>query len=204
MIKVIIFDLWDTLIYSKDKAIFKEYNQLIKDKLGKSYKDSTYRQNITEEQTIHDMKTLSSQQDAKRLKSLLRKQNENCTLYKETIELLKDLKKNYKLGIISNTNSIAKKQIYNLQLDKYIDIIVLSCDVNLVKPNNKIFELALKQLKIKPEEALYVGDIYDVDIVGAKNAGLNAILIDRNNYYPEIKDKIKDLTELKSVLQRFQ
>ncbi len=66
------------------------------------------------------------------------------------------------------------------------------------KPQPEIFLAALKKAAVKPSEALYVGDQYQIDIVGARGVGINALLIDRNDYFPDITDcpRIRSLTEI--------
>lgn len=50
--------------------------------------------------------------------------------------------------------------------------------VKVEKPNPKIFKIALEKANCKPKESLYIGDIYDIDILGANSVGMQAILID--------------------------
>ncbi|MBN2463475.1 MAG: HAD hydrolase-like protein, partial [Dehalococcoidia bacterium] len=66
------------------------------------------------------------------------------------------------------------------------------------KPNPEIFQAALKKAKVKPEEVIYTGDQYDLDIVGARGVGMKALLIDRNDYFPDITDcpRIRSLAEV--------
>lgn len=203
-IKAILFDLWGTLTYNKSEQAFWDVEDLITEKLGKSYKDKLYRINTTKEQLIHDMKTLVSYKESRKLDALIRKNEENARLYTDVVPVLTELQKEYKLGIISNTNALSKEEMLKLGLDKFMDIMVFSCDIGDVKPYPKIFSLAIKQLNLKSEECLYVGDQIDTDVNGAKNSGLNAMLIDRKNRYPEIEDKIKDLNGLDKMLKTFE
>ena len=85
-------------------------------------------------------------------------------------------------------------------LNQYFDIVVLSYESGLLKSDPKMFELALKKLKVKKSEAVMVGDSIESDIRGAQAAGIRAILIDRRGVR-EYEDKISSLKELKDVLK---
>jgi putative hydrolase of the HAD superfamily len=50
--------------------------------------------------------------------------------------------------------------------------------VGVEKPDPRVFGMALSRLGVSPSEALYVGDIYEVDVVGARRAGMDVILLD--------------------------
>jgi putative hydrolase of the HAD superfamily len=54
-----------------------------------------------------------------------------------------------------------------------------------MKPNQAIFALALEKAKAKATETLYIGDQYKIDIAGARAAGIKAVLIDRDDFFPE-------------------
>ncbi|MBW3002391.1 HAD family hydrolase [Candidatus Woesearchaeota archaeon] len=122
-------------------------------------------------------------------------------LYPETINVLEELKKKkYKLAIVSNSpNNSVEPVIEKFGLGKYFDVVALSWETGYLKTDKELFENTLKKLKVKKEDALMVGDSIPTDIEGAKNAGVNAILVDRKGSR-EWPEKIKDLTELDTVL----
>ena len=82
-----------------------------------------------------------------------------------------------------------------LGIESYLDFIVTPEDAGADKPDPAIFTFALSKGGIKPEEAIFVGDQYKVDIVGARAAGIKqAILIDR----PGISEPLSDCTIIRS------
>jgi putative hydrolase of the HAD superfamily len=100
--------------------------------------------------------------------------NLQWVLYDDVTPVLKSLKdRGYKLGVISNL------YIGRGLLDSFLDLAVTAEDVGVKKPNPLIFWTALKQAKVKTEDSIYIGDQYEIDIVGAKNAGIRSLLIDR-------------------------
>ncbi|MBU0472419.1 MAG: HAD family hydrolase [Nanoarchaeota archaeon] len=130
--------------------------------------------------------------------------NKNTFLSKpfaETIEVLEEMKKSYKLVLISNTDNLSIPQLLDkFDLKKYFDAVVLSCDIGLLKTDKKMFQYALKQVKLKNSEVIMVGDAIPTDVEGAKNAGIKAILVDRRDTR-EFEPKIPSLKELKSKLE---
>ena len=124
-----------------------------------------------------------------------------ATIYDETTEVLEELKKDYKLVLIANTDPFSVNSLLEKHdLRQYFDEIVLSCDTGHLKLNKKSFEDALKKLKIKKKEAVMVGDSMDSDIKSAENAKIKAILLDRRGTR-EYENKISNLTELKEELK---
>jgi len=62
---------------------------------------------------------------------------------------------------------------------------------------------ALEKAQVKAEEAMYVGDQYDLDIIGARGVGMKAVLIDRNDSFSNVTDcpRIHSLTEIVEYIQ---
>jgi HAD superfamily hydrolase (TIGR01509 family) len=89
-----------------------------------------------------------------------------------------------------------------LGLTTLLDVIITSQDVGVGKPDPQIFLEGLKRAGVLPEETLYVGDQYQVDVVGARNAGIRGILLDRTDHYQEITDctRIRTLSEISNFL----
>ncbi len=91
------------------------------------------------------------------------------TPYPHVISTLIELKKNYKLAIISDAPRIeAWMRLVTMKLDDFFDVVITAADVRKTKTHSAPFNAALKALKIKPEEALMVGDRLSRDILPAK------------------------------------
>lgn len=65
-------------------------------------------------------------------------------------------------------------------------MIVVSGVVGVSKPNPDIFRIVLRGSGVEPEETIHVGDLYDADVKGARNAGIDGILIDRDGNFGEV------------------
>lgn len=122
--------------------------------------------------------------------------------FPETIEFLEELKeKGFKIILLSNTDCFSIEEVMEkYDLKKYFDIIVLSYQTRMLKNNPKVFQKILDEMEIKKEEAVMVGDSIESDIISAKKAGVDAVLIDRTGDR-EFKPKIKNLKELKNFLE---
>jgi len=81
-------------------------------------------------------------------------------------------------AVISNSNGTVADILAHLGLAQHLDFIIDSSKVGVEKPDPRIFRLALERTGLAPEEAVYVGDLYSIDVVGARAAGLRAILMD--------------------------
>lgn len=125
-------------------------------------------------------------------------------LFDEVIPLMKDLKeKGLKIGLLTNYAKDMSPLIDRLGLKNYIDFVVTPYNAGSDKPDPGIFRFALEQANVRADEAIYVGDQYKVDILGAHGAGIAALMIDRYNLYPDITDcpRIKSLFEIKDYLK---
>jgi HAD superfamily hydrolase (TIGR01509 family) len=83
-----------------------------------------------------------------------------------------------RLGVVSNSDGRVTQALDAAGLRHYFDVVIDSALVGLEKPDPGIFRAALDALAVAPEEALYVGDLYEVDVLGAQAAGIRAILFD--------------------------
>jgi putative hydrolase of the HAD superfamily len=94
--------------------------------------------------------------------------------YPKTIPTLIELKKKYKLAIISDAPRInAWMRIVELNIDDFFDVIITAADVRKQKNFAAPFRAALKELKVKPEEAIMIGDRIKRDIDTAKKLGIH-------------------------------
>ena len=103
-------------------------------------------------------------------------------LYPDVTPTLTRLEKDgYSMGLVSNAPPDTGRTVEALGLSRFLDSVVISGVVGYSKPNPEIFRIALKEVGALPAEAVHVGDLYDADIVGARNAGIRGLLIDRES-----------------------
>jgi HAD superfamily hydrolase (TIGR01549 family) len=122
-----------------------------------------------------------------------------CGLDPEAPLVVNELKRaGLLVGVISNTEDGRLKELLELiDIAAHFDLLVDSYVVGLRKPDSMIFHQALEQLALKPREAVYVGDSYGHDVVGARSAGLRAILLDPFDLYKDSDcPRIHALSEL--------
>jgi putative hydrolase of the HAD superfamily len=81
-------------------------------------------------------------------------------------------------AVISNSNGSIRGTLDGLGLSRYLDFVIDSSEVGVEKPDSRIFQLALERAGLGPDAAVYVGDLYSVDVLGARSAGLRAVLLD--------------------------
>ena len=108
-------------------------------------------------------------------------------------------KKGYKVGVISNSDGRLVNQLKSLKVYDLFDAVIDSREVGVEKPNPQIFEIAMKRLKVTPQESIYVGDLYSIDIIPAQKMGIRAILFDPGNHFPHLHcpriQRLKDIFE---------
>jgi HAD superfamily hydrolase (TIGR01662 family) len=124
-------------------------------------------------------------------------------LFNDVLPALDDLKgRGLTLGLISNVERNMTGALDELGLSTRLDVVVTSQDAGANKPQPEIFRFALRKAGLQPAEAIYIGDQYQVDVVGARSAGMKAILLDRAGFIENITDspRIQSLTEVAEYL----
>ena len=81
-------------------------------------------------------------------------------------------------GVISNSNGSVRQALERAGLAPLLDFVIDSTVVGIAKPDPRVFALGLEAAGVNAHEAVYVGDSYFVDVVGARGAGLGAVLFD--------------------------
>ena len=98
-------------------------------------------------------------------------------VYPEAEECLRNLSKKYKIGIIANQVFGSEERLEKIGLLKYINLVVASAEEGVVKPDLRIFEIALSKADCKAVESVMVGDRLDNDIVPANKIGMKTVWI---------------------------
>jgi len=99
----------------------------------------------------------------------------------DTVDVLRKLRGRYRLGLVSNfaIPECAWKLLDKFGLKGFFDVVLVSGEINKRKPSPEIFERALNALGVDASRAVFVGDTIGLDVKGAKNVGIKAILIER-------------------------
>jgi 2-haloalkanoic acid dehalogenase type II len=97
----------------------------------------------------------------------------------EATEVLRKLKEmNFVLGVVSNHDTkLLYGELEKAGLIKFLDVIVSSEEAKAYKPSPKPFLLALQKSKLSANQAMYVGDRHEIDVIGAKDAGMKTVLV---------------------------
>ena len=117
-----------------------------------------------------------------------------------TIETISELKKKYRLGIITNVDkTVTTDDIHNVlqetNLFRFFNVITLSSVVNYDKPDKEIFELTLKKLNVKVDETIMVGDRIPFDILGGNLIGMKTVFIKPNGNPFQNQDEVTNEKE---------
>jgi len=88
-----------------------------------------------------------------------------------------------KLVVVSNANGTLGAHMERLGLASRFDLVLDSYDEGVEKPDPRFFRIALDRSDSQPETTLHAGDLYEVDVVGARAAGLRAVLLDAAGLY---------------------
>jgi len=117
----------------------------------------------------------------------------------ESLSALKAL--GLRLAVVSNSDGTVEQMLRSVSLRDYLDAVVDSAVVGYEKPDPRIFEHALSRVGADPATTLHVGDLYDADVVGARGAGLHALLLDPFGDWTQVDcDTIPDLSALATAM----
>ena len=89
------------------------------------------------------------------------------------------LAKGLRLGVISNWDSSAKSILASCGLLDRFEVVIISSEVGISKPDERIFRLAVQRAGVDPSHCLYVGDNYYDDAVGASSIGMKYLIINK-------------------------
>jgi putative hydrolase of the HAD superfamily len=123
----------------------------------------------------------------------------NFDIFEDVLPALAELRRHgLRIGLVSNTGRDLEEFVRHHGLD--VDAAVSSGRHGKTKPHPTIFRAALELLDVEPDDAAMVGDSVDDDVEGARAVGMRAWLLDRENRYPHVDEKLTDLRALPAAL----
>lgn len=125
------------------------------------------------------------------------------SLFADAVDVLKYLQDKYTLHLI--TNGFAEVQWVKIEhsgLKPFFEHIIISEEVGTQKPDKAIFEIAMSRAGTNSAECIMIGDNYNTDIVGARNAGMDQVFFNpkKNRKREPVTYEITTLIELKGIL----
>lgn len=209
MYRAILFDLDNTLLlpvnsltsrllslYVNGVALFSE----------QSAREAQRKAELwTANQILHEIETSTRMDDNLFLENVLRCYRECAAIHCEKSErliyqvvtdraksaptsevycLLNKLKSKYILGIVSNNSSRVREVLKEFDLVSYFQVVTISAEVGIEKPNPEIMYRTCNDIQVKPEECLYVGD-HPFDILCAEKAGMDCAWVDHGVFYKD-------------------
>lgn len=187
----ILFDLWGTLVYNVPRYKREDYEPIAR-KIGLpteviwkkwlAYSKDAIRGNLKsgEDRARRVLAELGGPPEV--AAEMAHYEAENLSgqvhFFEGVPEMLATLRRNgYKTCLISNCNYLTPAVVERLGLPEMLDEIILSCQVNLVKPEKAIYLLAANRLGLPPQDCLFVGDGGDGELDGAREAGCKVVLV---------------------------
>ncbi|WP_010647870.1 HAD family hydrolase [Oceanobacillus massiliensis] len=127
-----------------------------------------------------------------------RERKKTALLFEDAIEVLEELKGNYRLLLLTNGSPSLQNTKMDLtpELLPYFDQILISGEFGKGKPDPAIFEHALERMALKNDEVIMVGDNLNTDILGAERAGIDSVWINRHQ---KVKDKVVPTWEISGL-----
>jgi len=125
-------------------------------------------------------------------------------LFPDAIETL-DALGGFRLGVVSNGSSARQRQkLATVGMVDRFAAVMISEDIGVAKPHPEIFEAACEAVSASPSACIHVGDRLDADALGARDAGLTGVWLDRSGAggAPASVPTIAKLTELPALVRK--
>ena len=127
----------------------------------------------------------------------------------ESRKVLSNLKKHYRIGLVTNFYGNMAVVLEEFGLSSYFETITESAVVGVRKPDSQIFNIAVKSMEVRPENVVVIGDSYTKDILPAREIGCHTIWLKGEGWTSEepttcVADyNIKNLVELQPILRQY-
>lgn len=194
MIKAVAFD-YGGVIEIKDGDLVQEISDYLgvsKDDWRKEYFKLNYLHNIEskdweEVARLASRKLNATEEQLEHISGLIRKSYDTRRINRELIEIIKKLKdQGYKVGLLSNNSNRLRAELESLNLIDLFDAVVISAEVGLQKPQQKIFETFFDKLGVKSNEAIFVDDSKQSLLTAGDIGYIPILFIDNSQFKKEL------------------
>ncbi|MBR2418711.1 MAG: HAD-IA family hydrolase [Clostridia bacterium] len=186
-------DVFDSLDKSKIASAFAEADKYIITQKLMTTKDEEYKHFIKFYE-IFSLRLPELQLYSETIENIARDlvfNPEKYVFYDDALSVIPELKDKCKLAIVSDAWPSLLDVYEENNMTSYFDSIVISSFLGTSKPDSKMYNTALEELDVKPEEAIFIDDSLK-NCIGAIEVGINAVLLCRNKQV-YIREKIKSV-----------
>ena len=180
-IKAVFFDLGGVIVRTE----FQVPRQQLADRLGMDYDDLNKIVFNSESSGRASIGEITSEEHWTSIIQRLKRPASELSLIRDEffagdivdrtlVEYIRSLRGKYKTGLISNAWGDLRDFVIREKFDDAFDKMIISAEVGAMKPNPKIFQVALEQFRVSPNEAVFVDDFL-VNIEGCEKAGMKGI-----------------------------
>lgn len=191
--KAIILDMYGVILGDPGEGFFTYVNQTFPDLTPADIYQHCEKADVGEIASLEVLKRLGFTGDLDKIeKNYLDSVEINDSFY----EFASTIKKKYKLALISNDMSEWSRYFRDkFRINDYFDVISVSGDLKVKKPDERIFTLTLEKLKCLPSECMYIDD-REVYLAAAESLGMDTILFSSRN----VQYEGKTVTSFKELL----
>jgi HAD superfamily hydrolase (TIGR01549 family) len=105
------------------------------------------------------------------------------------------------LVVVSNANGRLRDVLRRLSIDRYFHHVLDSFEEGVEKPDPRLFQIALKKANAEAATTIHVGDLYEIDVVGARSAGIRGVLLDEGGLYEDADcPRVRSLEDLEKQI----
>ncbi len=214
IIQGVIFDLFGTIFFEERKVMrYREFAQAI----GRNIDDYEFLKAFEQhfmtslfsdfsEKTEDFLKAMGVPRDEAKVAHLIKILNDFSTesfkMFDDAKAALRTLKSKYKLGLYTNSAApVFQKLRERFKIYDIFDGITTSFELCSLKPTKEMLLSALHSLGLNRDQVMFVGDSFKDDFRALENIGLNAVLLDRHDKYPQCERRIRSIPEITKFLK---
>ncbi len=128
--------------------------------------------------------------------------DERIGIYEDVLKELPDMKKSYRIAILSDNWPSLRRLLTNYRIEEHLNGLIISSDYGICKDNVQLFQIAIEELKLKPENTVFVDDS-EKNLINAEQMGFCPILMDRRRKIEYCKYPIAhDLAEVAAIVAK--
>jgi putative hydrolase of the HAD superfamily len=202
MIRAVVFDLWNTLVHSRNGDPFQHLQRLLgpgQERLFPAFKrDAMSRPHASVQAFLAEwsVRLELSPEQVEIMAGVFQTAAGDAHCFPEALQSVRDTRRLARTALLSNTQSFDLDFLERLGLTNLLPTRILSAEIGRLKPDLRAFETVQRRLGLFPGEIAMVGDSWRDDIAGALGAGWTAIWVNRSALPRPPLDPEADLVEV--------